>query len=76
MRMERLKADATAPIPSGAPSLEERTDAPAVRQIIAGERKLFESRRSGRLGQKAQLRSAIKQLLAEIEGLDGLLTAK
>lgn len=77
MRMERLKAERdgseSVPVPA---SLAGRAATPAVSQIIAGERKLFESRRSGRLGQKAQLEERINQLSAEIEGLEGLLTAK
>ena len=40
-----------------------------IAQIMEGERKLFELRRSARLGQKAQLREQSRHLLEEIVGL-------
>src|SRR6476469_1288382 len=43
---------------------------------IANERKLFELRRSARLGQKAQLRQRITQLQDEIGGLNAQQEAK
>lgn len=48
----------------------------AVLELVAGERLLFESRRTGREGQKAQLKERMAQLQREIEGLDAQQTAK
>jgi HlyD family secretion protein len=77
MRIERLKAERDDSDSVAVPaSLAGRATVPAVGQIIAGERKLFESRRSGRVGQKAQLNERINQLAAEIDGLEALLVAK
>lgn len=45
-----------------------RADDPDVARLIAGERRLFEIRRSGRDGQKAQLNERISQLQEEIRG--------
>ena len=42
---------------------------PDVAAILDGERKLFELRRSARIGQKAQLRQRVEQLKEEIRGL-------
>ena len=47
-----------------------------IAQIMEGERKLFELRRSARLGQKAQLREQSGQLLEEIVGLTAQQQAK
>ena len=47
-----------------------------IAQIMEGERKLFELRRSSRLGQKAQLRQQSGQLLEEIIGLTAQQEAK
>ena len=47
-----------------------------IAQIMEGERKLFELRRSARLGQKAQLRQQTGQLLEEIVGLTAQQQAK
>ena len=44
--------------------------------MIAGQRKLFELRKSARQGQKAQLRERIAQLNEEIQGLTGQASAK
>jgi len=41
-----------------------------VAKILAGERRLFEARRTARRGQTAQLRERIAQLSQEVEGLD------
>jgi len=46
-----------------------RADDPGVAAILDGERKLFELRRSARIGQKAQLRQRVEQLNEEIRGL-------
>src|SRR5215467_9464624 len=56
--------------------LQARENDPDVAQIIASERKLFELRRSARLGQKAQLRQQSAQLLEEIAGLSAQQKAK
>jgi HlyD family secretion protein len=56
--------------------LTSRVGDPEVVQIMEGERKLFELRRSARLGQKAQLREQSGQLLEEIVGLTAQQRAK
>jgi len=56
--------------------LLSRQDEPALARVIAGEKRLFELRRSSRDGQKAQLRERIGQLREEIEGLTGQAGAK
>lgn len=48
----------------------------AVDAAIAGEQKLFESRRDARIGQKAQLRERVAQINEEIGGLAAQQTAK
>ena len=55
--------------------LAHATDGP-VATALANERKLFELRRSARLGQKAQLRQRITQLDEEIRGLNAQQEAK
>lgn len=52
-----------------------KTDEEAAR-VIAGERSVFETRRSSREGQKGQLRERISQLSREIEGISAQLAAK
>ena len=49
---------------------------PEVQRLIAGERRLFDLRRTARDGQKAQLAERIAQLRQEIEGLEGQIVAK
>ena len=56
--------------------LTSRKNEPEVVQIMEGERKLFELRRSARFGQKAQLRQQSGQLLEEIAGLTAQQQAK
>jgi HlyD family secretion protein len=56
--------------------LTERTSDPEIGRIMAAERKLFELRRSARIGQKAQLRQRIAQLREEIIGVTAQQTAK
>src|SRR5262249_5613911 len=56
--------------------LTGRTNEPEIVQIMEGERKLFELRRSARSGQKAQLRQQSEQLLEEIVGLTAQQKAK
>src|SRR5215475_14253792 len=58
------------------PELIARANEPAVAVAIANERKLFELRRSARLGQKAQLKQRITQLQDEIQGLTAQQEAK
>jgi HlyD family secretion protein len=66
----------------GAPSIDFPADLlargsdPAVATAVTNERKLFELRRSARLGQKAQLQQRIGQLKDEIVGLTAQLEAK
>jgi HlyD family secretion protein len=49
---------------------------PEVERLIAGERRLFDLRRTARDGQKAQLAERVAQLHQEIEGLEGQIVAK
>jgi HlyD family secretion protein len=58
------------------PQLLARENDPAVSVALTNERKLFELRRSARLGQKAQLRQRITQLQDEIRGLSAQQDAK
>jgi HlyD family secretion protein len=76
-RKARLEAerDAAKTI-SFPPDLLARKSDPTVANAIANETKLFELRRSARLGQKAQLQQRISQLNDEITGLKAQLDAK
>lgn len=56
--------------------LQQRESEPETAHIIAGERKLFELRRTARAGQKAQLRQQFAQQLEEISGLTAQQRAK
>ncbi|OFX04776.1 MAG: hemolysin secretion protein D [Alphaproteobacteria bacterium RIFCSPHIGHO2_12_FULL_66_14] len=77
VRQARLKAERDeAELLTLPASLQEREAAPELMEMIAGERTLFESRRSGRLGQKAQLAERINQLDEEVGGLEALLDSK
>jgi HlyD family secretion protein len=58
------------------PDLLEREASPDVARILAGERKLFESRRGSRTGQKSQLRQRIVQMHEEIAGQTAQAEAK
>src|SRR5436309_2919258 len=49
---------------------------PSLANTLAGERRLFELRRTARIGQQAQLRQRIGQLDEEIGGLNAQLGAK
>ena len=69
---ERDGADAVA-VPR---ELASRLDDPDVKAAIDSERKLFETRRSARLGQKDQLQQRIKQLQDQIAGLTAQQDAK
>lgn len=72
LKVERDEAETIA-LPA---SLASRADTPEVRVMIAGERSLFESRRSGRAGKEAQMNERINQLMEEIRGLEAVSTAK
>ena len=68
---------ATAPTHIAFPSyLLARANDPTSRAAIDSERKLFELRRSARLGKKSQLRERIAQLDEEIRGLHGAAGGK
>src|SRR6266849_4885524 len=56
--------------------LTSRASDPEIAQIIEGERRLFELRRTSRLGQKAQLREQAGQLKEEIVGMTAQQKAK
>ena len=58
------------------PELLSRISDPTVANAVNNERRLFELRRSARLGQKAQLQQRIGQLKDEIVGLNAQLDAK
>ena len=57
-------------------ALLARANEPDVAAAVASERKLFELRRSARLGQKAQLKERIAQLDEEVRGYAALQAAK
>lgn len=56
--------------------LVEREKDPAIQRMMAGERSLFDFRRSAREGQKSQLRERIAQLGEEVAGLEQQRVAK
>jgi HlyD family secretion protein len=58
------------------PNLLARANDPEVAEIINSEQKLFELRRTARLGQKSQLQQRIDQLEEEIRGLQAQQSAK
>jgi HlyD family secretion protein len=76
-RKARLAAErdraATIAVPK---ELAGRTDDPDVQEALDSERKLFELRRTARLGQKDQLQQRIKQLREQIAGLTAQQDAK
>jgi HlyD family secretion protein len=57
-------------------ALQSRLAESDVAALVAAERRLFESRREGRTGQKAQLRERITQLRQEADGLTAQQWAK
>jgi HlyD family secretion protein len=59
-----------------AATLTDRRSEPAVATAIAGEARLFESRRNARTGQRSQLRERIAQTNEEIRGLSAQQGAK
>ena len=56
--------------------LMRQADVPDIAQVLAGEQKLFDLRRSARAGQKAQLQERINQSNEEIVGLSAQKAAK
>jgi len=56
--------------------LADKADDPDVQEAMASERKLFELRRTARIGQKNQLGQRIKQLQEQIVGLTAQQDAK
>jgi HlyD family secretion protein len=58
------------------PELKDQADDPDVKAALDSERKLFELRRTARLGQKDQLQERIKQLQEQIAGLVAQQDAK
>jgi len=76
-RKARLKAerDGRDTISFPAEMLARASDAD-VADILASEKKLFELRKSARLGEKAQLNQRVEQLKDEIGGLESQLTSK
>ena len=56
--------------------LMQQSDVPEIAQVLMGERKLFELRRSARAGQKAQLQERINQSGEETTGLNAQKVAK
>ncbi len=56
--------------------LADRVDDPDVQDALSSERKLFELRRTARLGQKDQLQQRIQQLREQITGLTAQQDAK
>jgi HlyD family secretion protein len=56
--------------------LLRRQAEPEIAQLLEGERRLFEVRRSARVGQKEQLKERIKQLQKECEGYSAQIDAK
>ncbi len=57
-------------------SLAARKDHPDVAEVMAGERSLFEARRTAMRGQRAQLAERVAQLREEIRGLEAQAAAK
>lgn len=77
MRQIRLKSERDGADAVGMPTaFIGREQAEDVREIVAGERLLFASRRNGRVSQVAQLRERITQLKEEITGLAAQQSAK
>jgi HlyD family secretion protein len=57
-------------------TLEARQEHPDVAEVLAGERSLFEARRTAIAGQRAQLKERVAQLREEIRGLEAQALAK
>ena len=58
------------------PEMLERAGNPSLANTIAGERRLFDLRRTARVGQESQLRQRIAQLTEEIGGITAQREAK
>jgi membrane fusion protein, type I secretion system len=77
MREARLKAERDGIEVLELPAtLQARAESDDVREVLAGERTLFESRRAALAGQKAQLNERINQLDEQIIGIEGQARAK
>ncbi|HZL31900.1 MAG TPA: HlyD family type I secretion periplasmic adaptor subunit [Pseudolabrys sp.] len=76
-RKARLEAERdgkeTISFPAG---LLSRAGDPDIKDTVDSEKKLFELRRTERLGQKAQLQQRVEQLKEEISGVEGQQAAK
>ena len=59
-----------------APELVAQAGEPEIGRLLTGERRLFETRRISRQGQKAQLNERIGQLKEQIQGLSEQIGAK
>jgi HlyD family secretion protein len=76
-RRARLSAERDGADSVGVPKeLAGQANDPDVQDALAGERRLFELRRSARLGQKDQLQERVKQLQEQITGLTAQQDAK
>jgi HlyD family secretion protein len=75
-REARLTAERDGTEITFADALLKRRDEPAVTGAIAGEEKLFEARRTGREGQRSQLRERVQQTENEVKGLTAQQEAK
>jgi HlyD family secretion protein len=76
-RQARLEAERDAgEQPVFPEQLTRRTSTAGIAKLMEGERRLFELRRTARLGQKAQLAERAAQLGEEIKGLNGQAVAK
>lgn len=76
-RIARLEAERDgSPAIAFPAELMEREGDPVIHRMMAGERSLFDFRRSAREGQKSQLRERIAQLGEEIAGLEQQRVAK
>jgi HlyD family secretion protein len=76
-RQARLEAERDGtPAPNFPAELLVRHQDPDVARLLAGEQTLFETRRSARQGQKAQLKERVGQLQEQIAGLTDQIAAK
>src|SRR5215217_781358 len=76
-RQARLEAERDGTqAPSFPAELLARRSDPDVARLIGGEQKLFETRRTARQGQKAQLKERVGQLQEQISGLTDQIAAK
>src|SRR5215210_5891735 len=76
-RQARLEAERDGTqAPSFPADLLARRSDPEVARLMVGEQKLFETRRTARQGQKAQLKERVGQLQEQISGLNDQIAAK